>query len=143
METYSHKGHKVEIVISRQEAASQGLVTYFTGQPCKNGHIARRYVTNTACLDCMGRWRRMGAKHPFSHDKIPMESITLWRSRRLDQHQLADLNKYIQMCIDKFCEHVLPPLCKTCDGLKKVPNGDGTNRWKTCPACSPDEKVIE
>jgi hypothetical protein len=31
-------------IISRAEAKARGLTRYFTGKPCKYGHIAERYV---------------------------------------------------------------------------------------------------
>lgn len=40
------------IIISRQEAKEQGLNKYFTGKPCKNGHVAERTVGCRSCLDC-------------------------------------------------------------------------------------------
>lgn len=39
-------------IINRDSARAQGLTRYFTGQPCKRGHIAERQVTNTACIVC-------------------------------------------------------------------------------------------
>lgn len=50
-------------VISRDEARAAGAIRYFTGQPCKHGHMAERYVTNTTCVTCAeGSWKR--------HDKL-------------------------------------------------------------------------
>jgi hypothetical protein len=39
--------------ISRAEAKSKQAKIYFTGQPCKNGHVAYRYVLNGACSECV------------------------------------------------------------------------------------------
>lgn len=39
-------------IISRKEAISQGLKRYFTGEPCKRGHIAERFIWNSGCIDC-------------------------------------------------------------------------------------------
>lgn len=39
--------------LSRKEAQEQGKKTYFTGQPCKNSHVAYRYVKNGACSECV------------------------------------------------------------------------------------------
>lgn len=39
-------------IISRKEAQALGLKRYFTGKPCGKGHIAERYVSDTACLQC-------------------------------------------------------------------------------------------
>lgn len=38
--------------ISRKEAMAQGLTTYYTGKPCKYGHIDFRYVCDHACGQC-------------------------------------------------------------------------------------------
>lgn len=39
-------------VISRKEAQERGLKRYFTGKPCKRGHVAERQVSNWVCLEC-------------------------------------------------------------------------------------------
>lgn len=39
--------------ISRQDARSRGQKTYFTGEPCKNGHVAYRYVQSGTCSQCL------------------------------------------------------------------------------------------
>ena len=39
-------------VISRTEAKAKGLRFYFTGKPCKHGHVAERQVFNATCVEC-------------------------------------------------------------------------------------------
>ncbi len=39
--------------ISRAQAKSLGLKRYFTGRPCKRGHIAERETINSSCLCCV------------------------------------------------------------------------------------------
>lgn len=39
-------------VIKRMDAARQGLNHYFTGKPCKYGHVDKRYVLNGLCVAC-------------------------------------------------------------------------------------------
>ena len=39
--------------ISRIEAQARGEKIYFTGEPCKRGHVVYRYVKNGACSDCV------------------------------------------------------------------------------------------
>ena len=39
-------------IISRAEAIKQGLKRYFTGKPCKHGHVAEREVFNATCVEC-------------------------------------------------------------------------------------------
>jgi len=39
-------------IISRKEAIAQGLIRYFTGKPCRHGHIDEKYVINRGCCVC-------------------------------------------------------------------------------------------
>jgi HNH endonuclease len=39
-------------IISRSEAKTRGLSKYFTGTPCKHGHIVERWTINWTCLSC-------------------------------------------------------------------------------------------
>lgn len=39
-------------IISRKTAKDIGASWYFTGNPCKHGHIAQRYVKSCACMIC-------------------------------------------------------------------------------------------
>ena len=39
-------------IISRAEAKALGLKHYFTGKPCEHGHVAERWVGNSACIEC-------------------------------------------------------------------------------------------
>jgi hypothetical protein len=48
-------------IILRKDAKEAGLLHYFTGKPCKNGHIDKRQVSNGMCQTCgrvkMSTWR--------------------------------------------------------------------------------------
>lgn len=37
----------------RAEAKALGLSRYYTGQPCKRGHIAERYTASAGCVACV------------------------------------------------------------------------------------------
>lgn len=41
------------IIMTRAEARKSGQNKYFTGKPCKNGHIAERYTASGTCQDCI------------------------------------------------------------------------------------------
>jgi hypothetical protein len=47
---------------SRKEAKEQGLTKYFTGKPCKKGHLDRRYTASYTCVVCarekQAQWQR-------------------------------------------------------------------------------------
>lgn len=38
--------------ITRVQARTRGLTTYFTGNPCPHGHIAERTTSNGECIEC-------------------------------------------------------------------------------------------
>lgn len=38
--------------LTRSEAKAQGLTRYFTGKPCKHGHVEERIVSSGACMAC-------------------------------------------------------------------------------------------
>lgn len=39
-------------IITRAQAKELGLVYYFTGEPCKHGHVVKRQVGNSWCTRC-------------------------------------------------------------------------------------------
>ena len=39
-------------LITRQEARSAGLIRYFTGKACVNGHVCERRVLGGSCIKC-------------------------------------------------------------------------------------------
>ena len=44
--------------ITRKEAQEQGLRTYFTGKPCKHGHVAPRQTSKGVCVECHNQYAR-------------------------------------------------------------------------------------
>jgi len=45
-------GDSAPRIISRKDAIALGFVTYFTGKPCKHGHIAERRTDSCSCEIC-------------------------------------------------------------------------------------------
>jgi hypothetical protein len=39
--------------ISRRDAHLQGLKRFYTGEPCKRGHVCERFTSNGNCVRCM------------------------------------------------------------------------------------------
>ena len=39
-------------VISKADAVSKGVARYFTGKPCRRGHVSERFVSAGACVEC-------------------------------------------------------------------------------------------
>ena len=48
----AHKAPPGIEIIDRKAARARGLSRYFTGLPCKSGHVAQRYVTDVSCVSC-------------------------------------------------------------------------------------------
>ena len=44
-------------IITRAEAKQKGLKFYFTGKPCKRGHISESRVSGSDCLMCKVQYR--------------------------------------------------------------------------------------
>lgn len=44
-------------IVSKKEAASKGLNRYFTGKPCRRGHLVERLVSSGKCQLCMNAGR--------------------------------------------------------------------------------------
>lgn len=124
------------LIISRVAAFNNGKRMYFTGEPCRRGHVATRYVSTGGCTACAKRYDLR--VHPYSKDKVPADFSKLWRSRRLNEKQQVALTKYLQECIDTFEAHILPPVCATCTGTHFVPDPQDLRRWVLCPHCPSD-----
>ena len=60
-------------LISRKDAKEQGLSRYFTGEPCKQGHIAERYVSSYLCVVCKkqscGKWKEKNREEYLENER--------------------------------------------------------------------------
>jgi len=45
-------------ITSRKEAINQGMRTYYTGMPCKNGHLSLRATSSSACRECQKAYNK-------------------------------------------------------------------------------------
>jgi hypothetical protein len=44
-------------IVTKDSAIKNGLHKYFTGNPCKNGHLSERYTSSGGCLKCIDEAR--------------------------------------------------------------------------------------
>src|SRR5690242_21386803 len=49
----------VRPIVTRAEAKAAGSTRYFTGKPCKYGHLAERTTASGECAECYRAKRRM------------------------------------------------------------------------------------
>ena len=68
-------------IITRKEAKAQGLPRYFTGKPCKHGHIAERQTSKGVCEECH-RLHRTSEKAHVSQKKRYSERMATDESFR-------------------------------------------------------------
>ncbi len=59
-------------VISHEDALSKGLTRYFTGKPCKQGHICERYISSKGCIECQKEYQNTRFVSP-EYKKIKRE----------------------------------------------------------------------
>lgn len=83
---------RMDAIISRADAISLGLDRYFTGQPCKYGHVSSRRVKTAHCLECEVRqWRsayerrRQGKQLPMMEYRAQVRGAFEDRQRRRDK----------------------------------------------------------
>jgi hypothetical protein len=44
--------------MTREAARRRGLRFYYTGKPCRRGHMAKRWTSNTNCVECLAASNR-------------------------------------------------------------------------------------
>lgn len=71
-------------IITRKEARAQGLKRYFTGAPCKRGHIAERHVSNLTCIEC-GKEKQRAAQWHVKNRERHNENGRKWRAANLEK----------------------------------------------------------
>jgi hypothetical protein len=55
-------------IITRKAALARGLSRYYTGKPCKNGHVVERRTRNETCLACELDYQRRYEQSPKGHE---------------------------------------------------------------------------
>lgn len=71
-------------IISRKEAKVLGLKTYFTGKPCKRGHVVPRYVSGLCCSMCLAdRGRKWAAENAGRMKELQQA----WHHKHRDEHK--------------------------------------------------------
>lgn len=84
-------------IILRKDALSSGIGKYFTGQPCRNGHIAYRYTQSGTCESCINSSspsspERHAERLEARQNRAELERVKLELRRdrlRLDQQKVA------------------------------------------------------
>jgi len=82
-------------IISCKEAKARGLKHYFTGKPCKFGHIDIRYVTG-GCATCQ---REHTQKSYAKHAKKKNQETVEWRQANRERSRELQRNYYARNAV--------------------------------------------
>ena len=97
-------------IIGRDEARALGLKRFFTGEPCKRGHVAERGVSSQNCMECMRGHKRerraanleearetereRASKHRADNPERARENWRRWRAANLELAKERDRERY-------------------------------------------------
>ena len=84
-------------LISRADAKARGLTRYFTGRPCKFGHVAHRTILSGNCVECLlifkTKVRDPVARKTYYQENRERERATNRAYMRRHRARLSDLAK--------------------------------------------------
>ena len=72
---------KTQEIISRADAKERDLKFYFTGKPCKRGHVANRHLNGT-CVECAPSYKEEHAARATERDPEGFRAATSAAVRR-------------------------------------------------------------
>ena len=71
-------------IITKKEAKAQGLKRYFTGKPCKHGHVDERYVITGSCCECE---REKSRKRYSENPEKSKEKVRKWKKENPEKNR--------------------------------------------------------
>jgi 5-methylcytosine-specific restriction endonuclease McrA len=78
-------------IVLRAEARAQGSTRYFTGEPCKHGHIAERKTSNMECVECA----RVSSYRHYLTNKVRIDAKNAtYRAGNREQQHAKDAAKW-------------------------------------------------
>lgn len=84
---------------SREEARQRGMARYFTGEPCKHGHVAPRGTASGSCTTCMSlaknKWQERQPKERFaaytaSYRERQKNNVPVVRQERTSRQEVEE-----------------------------------------------------
>lgn len=75
-------------IILKEQAIASGLKKYFTGNPCVNGHVCDRYISNDFCFECSREYHK---KYKENNREKVAAMHRKWKQENKKKH--CQLNK--------------------------------------------------
>lgn len=81
-------------LISKKEAKEKSLGFYYTGEKCKNGHLSKRYVKDSKCVECVSE--RNSKRYSPEKRKLWYEKYYPENSHKIKAYQDENREKILQ-----------------------------------------------
>lgn len=75
-------------LVTRKQAIERGEKRYFTGKPCKNGHLSERQVNGNGCIKCM---RERSKEYWERNPEKLKRKLKCWKDR--NKEKVSEYNK--------------------------------------------------
>ena len=72
-------------IVDRKYAIGAGLKRYFTGKPCKHGHISERQTEKANCIACMYEWR-----HKEENREKVAKMYSVWQKKNKEKVKIRN-----------------------------------------------------
>lgn len=118
-----------QLPVSRSEAKSAGLPQYFTGKPCKQGHLAPKFTNNGSCAECLLKRRREYMKRwAAENPELKKQRAAEWYDKKRDEviervraNYYKDLEKSRQRARDYAATHAKEAVLRVQNWKKNNP----------------------
>lgn len=109
---------------TREEALEKGLKHYYSGIPCRNGHIDKRFSRCNHCLSCVReaqlRFYRTPSGRAYHRAKTASHQP---RKSKLIRHNLSEIESFYLNCPPGHAvDHILPRHGRIVSGLHHLSN---------------------
>lgn len=126
--------------ISRKQAQAQGLKRYWTGKPCKHGHVETRYAATGICVGCTQQRTIERARRTHGGKPKPSRLLQPEFERRIREH-FGDRYDLSQAIYTDWNERVTVTCLKHNHTWQAFPGN--LTRGHGCPECDRDRKRVE
>ena len=128
---------------SRTEALMEGKPFYFTGEPCKNGHIAERRAGNYECMACLPERQKTPQRKAYLKNRAstPHGKKLNWISRIKTRYGITALQFNVMRLTQKLACGICKETFKV--GQKICVDHDHSTGKVRALLCDPCNQMIE